>query len=528
MHKNILLLLTLTCAALARADMPAVVVKTPPAPSAQSIADNKEVDAIVADLVSKFNAHAPARDFDPLLARLAKIQVSPYANYRGGGTVEVTDMALIQKVQGARTFITNWQDYLIQKEQGNAQMAGNALSQLIQISAEFTAIPRSTLMELQNSARATSEEDPKLDALTAKVVAAIDAAKVPSDLDAITAAIAGASEPNNFQRQNSRRMQALKFFVQNWQDYLAAVQAGKTLEAQNDLRGLTNTNYDSSFYPRSKILALLGTNAAQPPAPTLKLVAPDSLTLQTLDLFMSELVPLRNAPYFTEHNETGLEPAAQRVRRALDEVQSGNARNALLSWQASPNYGGLGKYEAAFGRMDDEVALKAAPVAIEAPADFQPHTGESVQSYLERATQGAIAAKNWTFALRVLTLRRDLNQRGGGNWEENISDVAGFTAFIRGMYHEEAQQWKEAVANYTAALSTTGPHLPVKEIGARLQKIRAAHPAEYEEGTKTPDYPTLIQGLMQQRIMQQQMSHYPNNPAAQGQVRPSGSATPQN
>src|SRR5271169_5311421 len=71
-------LLILACAPAAHADLPAPAIAQQPAQDRTKI--TAELDAVTADAVSKFNAQAPATDFDPLLSRLSKLQL---ASYRG-------------------------------------------------------------------------------------------------------------------------------------------------------------------------------------------------------------------------------------------------------------------------------------------------------------------------------------------------------------------------------------------------------------------------------------------------------------
>jgi hypothetical protein len=66
-------------------------------------------------------------------------------------------------------------------------------------------------------------------------------------------------------------------------------------------------------------------------------------------------------------------------------------------------------------------------------------------------------------------------------------DLIGIHALIVGGNHDAAGQWAEAVACYTGALNSTGPHLPVKELSDRLHLIQASHPDDYAAGLKMPD-----------------------------------------
>ena len=445
-----------------------------------------EVDAVTAEMVAKFHALAPAREFDGLLKRLSAIPVSPYGT-RGG--VSGDELLLTEKVIGARAFITGWQDYLIQRDLGNSQQAAGTLQQLVAASAAFTAIPRSELIELQShspiadkSVAKAQEARTRLEKLTTRVVDVIENARDPGDLDVLAAEIGAMPPPpyNGYQRDEdyAKRVQNLKYFVQNYQDYLAAVHAGKALDAQRDLQGLSNPNYDASFYPRSRILDLMSA-APKVDEPTLPLFKPSAVNLENLDEFISQLAALHGNAAFMAKNETGLEPAAMAVRRQLEQIRSGTPRAGSQSVSFGPSYGGLGEYEFAFARMDGQLDLLSAPISIGAPADLQPSKDETLAAYLDRVLNAALARKDWTLALHTADFRRDTRERAG-NRESASNDAQALYSFTRGLNFEAAEQWVDAVINFTNVLNFPGSIFPLSEVTSRLAKIKAAHPSEYD------------------------------------------------
>ena len=95
--------------------------------------------AILEDASAKFIAHAPAADFDSLLKRLASLPV-PQNQYND---------PTAQKIESARSFLTNCQDYLLQSAAGNVEQTDNALDQIIQISSRLPVVPRSQMIALK-------------------------------------------------------------------------------------------------------------------------------------------------------------------------------------------------------------------------------------------------------------------------------------------------------------------------------------------------------------------------------------------
>jgi hypothetical protein len=148
-------------------------------------------------------------------------------------------------------------------------------------------------------------------------------------------------------------------------------------------------------------------------------------------------------------------------------------------------YGGLGRYTEAIASLWLKVRLEAAPDAIEAPAKAsRPTSNDTMAGYLERSLVDAIAAKDWAFASRILKMEQIVTPSMGG---DAMDDLIGIRALIVGGNHEIAGQWDEAVAIYSNALNSTGPHLPLNELSSRLHNIQIAHPDDYAAGLKLPD-----------------------------------------
>jgi hypothetical protein len=480
-------LLILAWAPLAYADSPAT---TADATAAGSNSKSDELDAITADVVAKFNSGAPASAFDPLLARVGRLGLM---SMRG-----MTQDPLAMRAYALQQFIAGWQDFLLNKDK-SPETANNNLQQLAALSATLPVVPRSTLLGMMvkpddvQAAKQKKAND-QLAGLTSDVVAAVNAAKVPGDLDPVFAEISQAGGNRNDYSINSNKVQNLKYFVQNWQDYLSAVKDGRIADARAALHGLENPNYDASFYPRSKILDDLDALPAAPPPRMLSLDRPEMLTLDNLDEFIGQLEALRNNPAFQAMNEGGVEQAAVNLRDAYNQVKAGRGKEFLNNPMMAFNPYQTGRFTDALSALWLRLKLLAAPDAIDAPVDARPTDKDTLSSYLERMLVRAIAAKDWTMASKVLRTEQIVTPpQMAGDVSE---DLVGIHALIVGTHHEAAGQWADAVAYYTGALDSTGPHLPVKELSDRLRDIQKNHPDDYAAGLKLPDpsrqaiYPT--------------------------------------
>jgi hypothetical protein len=477
--RRISLLVVLACVPMARAELTAPASTQPTATDRTRIV--VELDAISAEVASKFNAQAPASAFDPLLVRLSKLQLTSIR----GGMVQDPDAI---RAYGLQQFIAGWQDYLLQR--ANApEAANNSLQQLVALASSFPIVPRTSLMALMAKpedfqAARQKRGDELLAALTAKVVAGVDAAKKPGDLDDLFVELSKANDRRNDFGNSSGKIQNLKYFVQNWQDYLAAVAGGRITDARNDLHGLENPNYDASFYPRSKLLAALDALPPAPPPAQLYLDRPEMVTLDNLDEFIGQLEALRNNPAFAAMNEGGVEPSALNLKQAYTQVKAGLGKEVFVNPMVNFNPYGTGRYSDALSELWNKVKLLAAPEAIEAPATAKPTDRDTLATYLERTLIGAIADKDWALATRILKTEQVAIPQIASDATE---DLIGIRALVIGGNHEAAGQWSEAVAAYTGALSSTGRHLPVKELSDRLNRIQKMHPDDYAAGLKLPD-----------------------------------------
>jgi hypothetical protein len=490
------------------------------AEAAQTSKRIEELNSITKDLVDKFNSHAPARDYDELLKHISDVAAaaaSPYNNMR--------TTAGAQKIEDTRTFVAQWQEYLIVSAQGNPQQTASILSQLIQLTTHFTVIPRSTLLNLEVTPGTLSEaaiakeaaEKEKKEQFGKKFIAEIDAAKVPSDLDAVLAE----DGPSNRFGAQAFQGYPTKVFVRRWQDYLAAMQAGKVLEAHKILQELA-ANSDSTFYPRSKILARMSEQAkgAGVRSASGLLMDPASLSLDNLRTLLTQIDALGDQNFFYEHNEGNLRNAVGRLAAAVDQVKTGDLKSGVLATQyngtTSLTSEQVGEYSQVLTRLYEQIAVTELPGYIDITADLKPIPQERLASYLDRVIRGAVAAKDWHLAFRAAQVRSQIGPLAG-NPDAVMADYLGFRAMITAVDKDDASMWTEAVSSYLEALNSTSRLLPIREIGARLKRIKEAHPEDYAKGESAPDYPSMVTRLLEMQRNPPAPRPRPAFPGAPGQ-----------
>jgi hypothetical protein len=477
-----------------------------------------QIDVIIKELTDKFNAHAPLKDYDDLLKQITDLQASAELAYARGQIEGNQRLTLVQ------TFISQWQDYLAAKEAGNSQRAASAISQLVQISTQFTAIPRSVLINIQNTPIAetdTTAAKADFDKLSAKVVAAVNSAKVPADLDAMLAEL-GAYHPTPSpygQYPFVSSVENLKVFVRKWQEYLAARQSGRSDLMMAALRELTNSNYDNSFFPRSKILVLQQDTVHVDKKSLARdgvLMEPNSLTLDNIKAFNDQLSSINfqgvYQSYLTEHHESQLQSAVSRLESIIIMVKAGDNRSGIFATQNIAQFiGESGDYSDVLYSLFDQVSFDALRAEIAVPDDLKPAPHERFGAFLKRLVATAADRKDWRLAYRAAEIRRTINQSTGSLSDEE-QDYEAFHALTQGINLDDAGQWTDAVVAYKSALNSTGPDVPIKEIGDRLARIRRDHPDDYQKGLLLPDYPSLFSKVLEMRQTGMQVPQYVRPP----------------
>lgn len=443
-------------------------------------------DDAVKEFLTRFDRKAVAADYDALLRQLAAQPSLPVGAY--GTTAPVT-----QKIEQLRTFITRWQDYLLQTERGNLEQAAQALTELTQLAARLPIIPRSQLATMQNeltnrvSGRG-AEGDPRLDALQKQLATTIDSAKSAADFDAILLELA--RQPANRQGSRSNQWESFRRYVTRWQDYFGQVGAGRSTEALNTLRDLSSQSGFEAVYPRSRIMERIyaqGTPAAAPaqppptrsPAPTAApvdpaklepVITPAELTFENLPQFYEQV--MQNRVPGDIHQKSDLSTEIMTVRAAEAQLRAGSPGAVIQSLRSSATPGRNGHYAEAIYRVKTNLVARAAAMHWQAPPEIQPLAKEGYENYHRRLYEHAVLKKNWPLVNRILSGVPGVNNN-------TAIEYSAFRAYFRGTQQEAAGLWMKAVQSYFAAFEAGSPDLPVDEIAERLKRIKAEHPEEY-------------------------------------------------
>jgi hypothetical protein len=102
-----------------------------------------EAEALMSRVAETLKNARKAEELDPLMLELSKSKVSEYSN-------QPKLQATARSLQGALQIVTNWQEYLIAEETGNAQSRRSLLERISSQLAATPILPRSIVLRLLN------------------------------------------------------------------------------------------------------------------------------------------------------------------------------------------------------------------------------------------------------------------------------------------------------------------------------------------------------------------------------------------
>jgi len=445
---------------------------------------DRALDGIVSDAATKAVAGAKIAEFDPLYMRLASLLE---------GITRTSDPAA-KKIELVQTFVMRAQDYLQQKAANSPDKAIVALKELAQIAGRLPSVPRSKLLVLQTEAEArvaarNEAIAARFEDLKKTVLALIDTAKGPDEFDQVLSEL---SVPPTFGLDSTGNMPAqfenLRRYTRRWQDHFTLLERGDKGGAQSILRDLSNDNASDSFYPRSKLLARLNEKKAAPvidPDSTDPLVAPDALTLETLEKF-SRQIAARTQLGGAGPGREDLGQETSRLRIAATQLKLGDAKPALMLAHSQGAFTRLGEYSFVLARLRQILILQSLPISIAAPDGLKVSEKDTPESYLKHAMQFGREQSDWLLISRALDAYQALNLEVSPGSAQ--ADRSCYQHFLTGLNQERAEEWNGAIRAYEMALRSAGLNLPAEEIGRRIRTIKEAHPKEYEEAVKQLDF----------------------------------------
>jgi hypothetical protein len=327
--------------------------------------------------------------------------------------------------------------------------------------------------------RAEKEADfnARLTKLLDDTAKAVRAAKKPADLDAVLQDLArGPGTSPDRPGVYPEKIRSAQQFVLRWQDFLAQQEAGELQSAIRNLESATTSSGD--ILPRSEILAKIqeAKRSVVSPAEAIRAIMERAKTLDALPEAISALDALaQQAGNSNQETKDLIQPLRNeliRIAITYKEFTAGVPTRLDLN---SNNF--LAK--------NDEAQALAAPLKTELIRLVLPQLlrveekilpGEAIQAYLDRV----LAAASTRADLQLIVRLREVQTRLGG--AAISSDAASAHKYLlAGQNQESAGQIMPAVVSYQAALKIGCDPAAAKVVGARLEAIKSAHPAEFEQ-----------------------------------------------
>jgi hypothetical protein len=320
--------------------------------------------------------------------------------------------------------------------------------------------------------------------LTKRAANAVRTAKEPSDIDAILRGLDQIATQSNDHRSETIRaaiskLHPIRQFLLRWQDYLFFKKSGDIKRAVEVLRSAANSPGDAAdLLPRSELLALIERNTAKSDPGNegvdeilakIKTLPDMAGGIKQLRLLESRRLSMTDQSYGSDGIYSTLN-ALVALEKAYREFEAG-LPTSLEAAMNPPDFRAVDMVQ-----LRVQLLLLMLPRFIGTPPELKPQAGETTQAFVEKVITLARDRGDWAMMVRARDAKRILSR--GNQFFTN----AGLLAFIAGLNQEAAGQYMLAVISYQNALKNGTDDISPKLIGEKLEAIKAAHPAEYEQG----------------------------------------------
>ena len=323
---------------------------------------------------------------------------------------------------------------------------------------------------------------------------AVKTACVPADLDAALRELSGTGGARDYgtskavQREASH-VQNLRQYVILWQDYLASRQHGDNQTATEKLRSISQDG-SAEVFPRSEILARIEELKTSQQVSVVdrseeilgKLKTPDQIAevVRELQAFQTHTAN----DYAFNSTRTNLGNAISQLR-SYAEIYTAYRAGLPTSIESLMNPYGATQQPPPAEVQNIKAQLLRLICVRELNLDdrFKPAANEPVPDYLNRLLTDARERGDARMIMHVREMQGQASPRTGSYSNPTSAEATrALQSMMAAQNQEEAGQFVPAVVSYENALKNGSDVVPAKVIGARLDAIKSARPAEYEKG----------------------------------------------
>ena len=308
-------------------------------------------------------------------------------------------------------------------------------------------------------------------------------ARKASDLDASLIELRHVAYATElFQLPAQQRMSALTRlhdaarFLEQWQNYLWAVESEKFDNGLRILTDLAQTNQNPLDVPRSEILSRTLSLEEKDKAQADKYIATIVNNIHSLEDLPEALTQLKSRPAYKSQTLSSLVNGLEAVSKAYVAFKEGVATTL------PPTYWQTGDTNRVVMRLRAELLLQVLPRILEVEQTDPPKPNETVEAYLMRMRATAIANRDFELLSRTISVAREISSSVAGHGQTLVGqDDISFLAWREGQNAERAKRFFEATLAYRRALNSATPAIPIEFIAQRLDAIEKEHPDEFRQ-----------------------------------------------
>jgi len=270
--------------------------------------------------------------------------------------------------------------------------------------------------------------------LKARKASDLDASLIELHRLAATPARFGSGNPERESAVN--RLHDAARFLQQWQNYLWAVEGEKFDNGIRILTDLAQTEQSPLDVPRSEILARARWLEGQDRAQADSYAAPILQSTHSLDDLPKALTQLKSRPAYKSQALSNLVNGLEAVCKAYLAFKEGVATTL------PPTYWQTGDTNPIVTRLRAELLLLVLPRILGVEQTDPPKTGETVDDYLMRMRAAAVARRDFELLSRTISAAREISSSIAGPGQSLIGqDYTSFLYWREGQNAERAKRF---------------------------------------------------------------------------------------
>jgi hypothetical protein len=280
--------------------------------------------------------------------------------------------------------------------------------------------------------------------------------------------------PECYSESTLKRLRDTTRFLQQWQNYLSAVEGEKFANALKILTDLDKVEQNTLDIPRSEILARERSLEEKDKGQADSFVTSTLQSIGSLGDLPSAMTRLKAHPAYQSLVVSNAVNGLEAICKSYVAFKAGVATTL------PPTYWQTGAQNLIATRLRAELLLLVLPRILKTEQSDPPKNNETVETYLLRMRAKAIAQRDFELLSRTISAAKEISASTAGPGQSLIGqDDMCFLAWQEGQNWERGNHFFEATLAYRRALNSATPAIPVEFITERLDAIEKEHPDEF-------------------------------------------------